>query len=818
MRNLLMIVVILGTLYSAGAGPQIEGPDWPARLLRAQEAFHANPSPEGLCELLDTLALCRAAGGRASESLPEGLLEGWLALARRQNWSRREILRLSEHAGSLGEEALVDSLVMVLLLDHPESGECWDAMQSVFLGALYPVWRDDSARVAVMEEFMLRYGRLSNYWRSRALGVMVAALRESGDSAAARSMALEWVADCPESPSARLSAGRALIEDSLPRRALAQLEAGLSLLAEYAPPGMPVPEMELALPRAAHDLQHQLARALAACGDTAAAIASLEPLVVPGLYADSLHHTAYDYLVESAELRVARGDTAEAVELLVRAEVAGRVRSDSLRPAHDLLARLLDTEDVAGACREAAGYSGPVFEDVTASMLGDSGLPRRTRVAWGDYDRDGWPDLLLGRRLFRNREGRGFREITLAAGLRLPRASGAVWGDMDGDGWRDLVTCGDVSRVVLNAGGVFETRPALWQPADPGGPTEGVALLDWNGDGRLDVYLARYERPHAMGLGTPDLFLLGGHNGLRPAGDSLGMDPPDGIPLCGRGVSPCDYDRDGRTDILVSNYRLDRNLLWKNLGPAEEMAMEAGIERNPVRNSHGHTIGSAWADWDNDGDWDLFCANLAHPRYIRFSQRSVLLRNDGGVFTDATDGSGLRYEETHSVPVWGDFDCDGLQDLFITSVYEGRRSFLYRNLGGGRFRDVTFLAGCRITDGWGAAAADFDRDGRLDLAVGAGDGPHILRNVGPASDRWLLVHVRPGRRPAVGCVLEVRQEDAVLLRQVEGGGGTTCQSSEILHLALPEDGGAEWSLFLPGDSLPAASGRLQAAGREITVP
>jgi len=805
---------------SAVAAPEPAGPDWSARLMRAQGAFLSAPSPERLCALLDTLALSAQAGERCgSDSLRRSLLLSWLARVPGGDWAPSTLLRLTEHADLLECDSLSGALRETLLRRWPESTECWEAMQAGCLAALYPVWSDDTARVAAMESFLEEWGERSDYWRSRALAVIVSSTRSMGDTALTASRAVRWVERCPECPEARLAAGRSLLEMGMPDSALFHLQLGVELMeGGWRPQAMPAPEAALTVPRIAHDLQWRRAQALAAGGDTASALSVLEPLLTPGLYPDSLHHTPYDYLVEAAELRAVLGDTARALELLVSAEVAGRTRYDSLATARSRLADLLGTGEVEAACREITGYEGPVFEDVTAAMLGDSGLPGKTRVAWGDYDRDGWPDLLLGRRLFRNCEGREFVDITMAAGLHLPRASGAVWGDVDGNGWPDLVTCGSETWVVLNRRGVFDVGTASWQPLDSRGPTEGVGLLDWNGDGRLDVYLARYERPDRMGLGTHDLFLMGTGAGFRQAGDSLGMTPPGCIPLCGRGVSPCDYDRDGRTDILVSDYRLDRNLLWRNRGTAVEAAMEAGVETDPVRGLYGHTIGSDWADWDNDGDWDLFCANLAHPRYIRFSRRSMLLRNDGGTYVDATPGSGIRYEETHSVPAWGDFDGDGLLDLYITSVYAGRRSFLYRNLGEGRFRDVTFLSGARVTDGWGAATADFDRDGRLDLAVGTADGPRLLRNVTPDAGRWLLVHVRPQRRPAVGCVLEVRQGDAVLLRQVEGGSGTTCQSSGILHLALPGEGDAEWSLYLPGDSLPAATGGIGRARREITVP
>lgn len=178
----------------------------------------------------------------------------------------------------------------------------------------------------------------------------------------------------------------------------------------------------------------------------------------------------------------------------------------------------------------------------------------------------------------------------------------------------------------------------------------------------------------------------------------------------------------------------------------------------------GHTIGSEWGDFDNDGDLDLITANLAHPRYIEFSNRTCLYENrlrQDGVFREVRAEWGIKYQETHSDPAWGDVDSDGDLDLFLTCIYPNRPSFLYLNdLGDHHFRDVTFLAGVQVTNAWGCAFSDFDRDGDLDLAVGSGKSLHLFRNRGSRAN-WLEVDVQaPGSAYGTRILLKQGRREA----------------------------------------------------------
>jgi tetratricopeptide (TPR) repeat protein len=462
--------------------------------------------------------------------------------------------------------------------------------------------------------------------------------------------------------------------------------------------------------------------------------------------------------------------------------------------------------------RDEECYDGPVFKDVTV----ECGLDGRneSRVAWGDYDGDGWDDLLLnGRVLMVNRGAGMFTDVTAVAGIGETGANGGVWADIDNDGDLDFyATSGATSgektdRLWINRGnGTFEDGTASAGGMTDSYTTEGAAWGDFNADGLVDLYLASYERPRTetfkeYGVGFPDILYRNEGGGVfANITEEAGLLPPFGEHLSGRGVNWGDYDNDGDLDIFVSNYRLQENLLWRNEGDGTftNVAPALGVSGRETDGWWGHTIGSEWGDYDNDGDLDLASANLAHPRYIEVSDMSMLLQNEGApswAFTDARAASGIKYAETHSDPAWCDVDADGDLDLFITSIYPNCGTFLYRNVGRGRFEDITWLAGVRSFNGWGCAVSDYDLDGDLDIAVASGSGFRLFRNDGPARggrrNHSLLVQVvgTASNASGIGARVEVKGVRGTQIREVQGGKGTTSQHSLTAFFGLGSDEG-----------------------------
>jgi len=440
------------------------------------------------------------------------------------------------------------------------------------------------------------------------------------------------------------------------------------------------------------------------------------------------------------------------------------------------------------------------FSDVTSfTGLGEDG-----NAAWGDYNNDGLQDCLLwGEELYRNNGDGTFTDVSAAAGIAAAFTWSGTWGDYDNDGYLDFYAVGDgpandhlyhnngdgtFTDVTVSAGNVTDDSPSI-----------SCAWGDYDADGYIDIYVANFENcqnctltlppgitdpcdpdptnPCALAWGDPDhLWHNNGDGTFTDVTASSGIDAaqgrPDGDSHCGRGVSWADFDEDGDLDVYISNHRLDPNLLFQNNndGTFTNVANDKGVRGYNISGAYGHTFGSAWGDYDNDGNMDLLCGNLAHPRFINFSDKIYLFHSDGPpdyTFTDMYDSSGFIYEETQSDISFGDYDNDGWLDIHIVSIYVGRKSTMYHNNQDGTFSLVNYPSGAVVDNGWWTTWVDYDMDGFLDLYA-----HRLYRNHGN-SNNWIIVQpvATVSNKASIGAHVTITTGGMSQMRDILGGTG-----------------------------------------------
>ncbi len=327
-------------------------------------------------------------------------------------------------------------------------------------------------------------------------------------------------------------------------------------------------------------------------------------------------------------------------------------------------------------------------------------------VAWGDYDGDGWPDLFISGYqrhpdlLYRNKGDGTLTHTETMAGIDAGPAAGfgCGWADYDNDGKLDLyvVNVNEQQDFMWknNGDGTFR-NVAAQVGMDQRTNNYGVAWGDYDGDGYLDLFLVGGNKQsilyHNMGNGT-----------FMDVAAKCGMGDMN---VAGFGAAWGDYDGDRDLDLYVT--RGGNDFLYRNNGNGTftNVAAEAGI----VESSSGQ--GVAWGDYDNDGDLDIYVANYS-------GQQDFLYRNTGdGTFVQVAEKVGMKDNLSGRGVVWADYDNDGDLDLFVAND-QGQDLILYRNNGNGTFSNVTKETG--LEGGWciGTAWADYDNDGDLDPFVG----------------------------------------------------------------------------------------------------
>lgn len=410
------------------------------------------------------------------------------------------------------------------------------------------------------------------------------------------------------------------------------------------------------------------------------------------------------------------------------------------------------------------------FKEITA-QAGLEGFSGGT-VSYVDFNNDGFQDINAGAQLWINKGDGTF------IALDNPGLPGnCVWADINNDGYQDAFCYSGPGYLFLNDEGKALKNISDNMPDTPTKVSLGATMGDFNGDGFVDIYVGGYENP---GYLHDAMYFNNGDTTFKEVWRTTGTTMP------ARGITTADYDEDGDLDIYVSNYRLVANTLWQNDGKGTftQVEREKKVDGDGDLGAWGHTIGSSFGDFDNDGHLDLFVGNFSHPP--AYQDRAKFLRNLGPeskfAFQDLTGTAGLAWQESFASPTLGDFDNDGLLDLYFTTVYPGDHCVLYRNKGGFKFEDVTKASGISADLTYQAAWGDIDNDGDLDLTTRG----RLYRNDTPKQN-YVKVKITGGASlgtNAVGTIVRVKLGDQTLTRQVTTSTGQGNGNSQILHFGL----------------------------------
>ena len=456
-------------------------------------------------------------------------------------------------------------------------------------------------------------------------------------------------------------------------------------------------------------------------------------------------------------------------------------------------------------------------------------------AAFFDADDDGWQDLFLansknwtagGKRtpsaLYRNTGKGSFVEITAASGLDADiYAMGVAAGDYDNDGRQDLyVTALEGDRLFHNEGaGKFKDATKLAGIANANFGTS-AAWLDYDKDGLLDVFVANYVQWTAKGdlfcsldgaaksYCTPEsykgtasrLFRNLGGGKFEDAGKKAGVADPTSKSL---GITVLDYNQDGWPDIFVANdtqpnklYRNNKNGTFKDEGMGAGVAFsEDGVARG--------AMGADSADYDRSGRPHLLVGNFSN-------QMLGLYHNEGtGLFVDEAPKSTVGRASLLSLAFgvfFFDYDLDGLPDILAANghideeigrvqprIQYKESPLLFRNAGQKRFENTSAAVGAafaRPIVARGAAYADYDHDGDLDVLLTSNHGPaYLFRNDGGNANNWITVRTRgvKSNRDGIGAVVRVSSAQGKQWSLVRSGSSYASQSDLALTFGLGKD-------------------------------
>ena len=492
----------------------------------------------------------------------------------------------------------------------------------------------------------------------------------------------------------------------------------------------------------------------------------------------------------------------------------------------------------------AAQPGGVTFTDVTrpagirfvhnSGRAGQKWLPETlgSGAAFFDADSDGWQDLLFvngrdweprGRRsigaLYRNDGRGGFTDITAGSGLDVELyGMGVAVGDYDNDGRGDVyLTALEGDRLFHNeGGGRFQdvTKSSGIVNADFG---TSAAWVDYDRDGRLDLFVANYVRwspktdlrcsldgatksyctPESYTGTASKLFRNLGGGKFSDASKAAGVADPTSKSL---GVAVLDFDADGWLDLFVAN-DTQPNKLYRNNhdGTFTETGLRAGVAYSEEGIARG-AMGVDAADYDRSGRAHLLVGNFSN-------QMLGLYHNEGkGLFVDEAPRSTVGRVSLLTLAFgvfFFDYDLDGWLDILSANghieeeigrvqpkVQYRQPPLVFRNLGARRFEHVTLSLGAELSRpivARGAAYADYDRDGDLDLALTTNHGPaYLYRNDGGNRHHWLAVRTRgvKSNRDGIGAIVRVTSGDVRQWQMVRSGSSYASQSDLTLTFGL----------------------------------
>ena len=463
-----------------------------------------------------------------------------------------------------------------------------------------------------------------------------------------------------------------------------------------------------------------------------------------------------------------------------------------------------------------------------------------TGVAIFDYDNDGWPDIFIvngttltplpgaqpTNHLYHNNHDGTFTDVTVRAGLAGPSGwgQGVCVGDIDNDGWPDLfVTSFGENRLYRNRrDGTFEEIGKLAGVAGEGTWSTGCTFVDYDRDGKLDLFVATYAGLNPTKLPEPGsaptcqwkgLAVFCGPRGLSAGINHLYHNRGDGTfeevtkaakitQTLGHycfAATTLDFDNDGWPDIYVACDSTP-SILYRNNhdGTFTDVAIPAGVAYNEDGREQAG-MGIAVADYDGDGWLDLFRTNFS-------DDSSTLYRNNhDGTFTDTTVRTGLARNTRYLG--WGaafcDFDNDGWPDLIVANghVYPEvdrlqldityrEPKVVYWNRQGTAFRDVSLSAGPGITTAAparGLAVGDLWNDGQMEVVVvNMNAAPSLLVNRVRTANHWIALRLVGvvSNAGAIGARATLKTPTRVLVDEVRSASSYLSVNDQRLHFGL----------------------------------